>query len=141
VRVLLLDTGPLIALLDRSESYHEWATQIFQQPHWTILTCDAVLTEAIYLLARQGLPRRTVLDLLLTDRVRVAFDPNAEAAAVAGLLDTYADTPMDYADACLVRMSELFSGSTVLTLDSDFFVYRRLGRDALSVLHPTTPSP
>jgi len=65
------------------------------------------------------------------------FDFEAEAGAVWRLLDKYDDVPMDFADACLVRMTEVHAGSRVWTVDSDFKVYRRNGRQTIALIFPS----
>lgn len=134
--VFLADTGLLIAFLHRKDRYHGWAVEQFRTLRLPFLTCDAVLTEATYLLDSRGLPREHVLALVAAGSVRVAFDPNAEAEALSDLLARYASTPMDYADACLVRMSERYEAAEVLTVDSDFHVYRRHKKQAIAVRMP-----
>ena len=76
--------------------------------------------------------------LALVERglVRLEFDLNAEAAAVSRLLRRYANIPMALADACLVRMSVVRSAVVVMTLDGDFRLYRRHGRQAIPVVLP-----
>ncbi len=60
----------------------------------------------------------------------------AEAEALKHLLRRYHDVPMDLADACLVRMTELYPNCTLLTLDSDFQIYRKHRREIISVIFP-----
>ena len=132
----LADTGLLIAFLHADDQYHEWAVSQFQAHPLPFLTCDAVLTEATYLLDRERMPRERVLDLVAARSVVVAFDPNEEAEEVAAKLAQYASTPMDYADACLVRMTEVIPDTQVLTVDSDFHVYRRNRTGAIPVVMP-----
>src|SRR5918995_3561643 len=123
---LLVDAGFVVALLSRHDSHHRWAvTQATQHaPPWR--TCEAVLSEAFHLLGTRGTP---ALSALLRRRaVLVNFDFNDDVESVLRLLQKYADLPMSLADACLVRMTETFSDSVVLTTDSDFRVYRRHSR-------------
>ncbi|GAB5534699.1 MAG: PIN domain-containing protein [Rubricoccaceae bacterium] len=133
----LADTGLVVAYLNAGDQHHAWAVGQFQNRRLPFLTCDAVIAEAVFLMAREKLPRFLVPRLLATGVLRVAFDPNQEAEAVAVLMGRYADRPMDYADACLVRMSEWFHRATVLTVDSDFHVYRRNRNEAIPVEMPS----
>ena len=135
--IWLLDTGPLVAFFDRSDSHHLWARQMWSQAPLPMLTCDAVLAEATYLLhERAGLPPSAVLELLTRRILRSSFALDSEAAAVAGLLNKYRDQEMQLADACLVRMSELHRDCKVLTTDSDFRFYRRLSRQVIPLISP-----
>ncbi len=133
--LLLADTGLVVAFLHADDLYHPWAVSQFESS-LPFLTCDAVLTEATYLLAREGLPRARVLDLVAAQALVVDFDTNAEADAVASLMTRYANVPMDFADACLVRMSELYPAASVVTVDGDFFVYRKHKRFAIPIVMP-----
>lgn len=68
--------------------------------------------------------------------IRVAFDFEDARLETLALLRRYSDTPMSFADACLVRMSEIFAESQVFTTDSDFIVYRRFGRHEIPLIVP-----
>jgi hypothetical protein len=94
----------------------------------------AILTEACYLAPRAGRPAEEPLLLLERGVLRLAFDLSDDFGQVSSLMKRYASVPMALADACLVRMSELFSDSVVLTLDSDFRIYRRHKRQRIPVL-------
>ena len=133
----IADPGVVLAFLQEDEVHHAWAVEQFRSLPLPFLTCEAVLTETTYLLDREGLPRRYVLDLVAAGTLIVAFDPNREARYVAAMLERYASTPMDYADGCLVRMSELYPDATLLTLDADFHVYRRNRTEAVPVVMPS----
>jgi predicted nucleic acid-binding protein len=102
-----------------------------------LLTCEAVLSEAAYLLRRlMGGPEKA-LELVTRGVVSPSFRLEAEAAAVKKLLGRYGDVPMDLADACLVRMTELHGDCVLITIDSEFRdVYRRHGRQAIPTLRP-----
>ena len=77
-----------------------------------------------------------VLELIRRGAVALAFSLADESAAVARLMKRYHDVPISFADACLVRMSELFTGSAVMTIDGDFRIYRRQGRGVIPTMMP-----
>ena len=133
---ILIDTGPIVAALDRRDAHHAWAAEQFKTFPAPLLTCEAVLMEAAYLVQRAGSHPERVLDLVTTGALTVSFDMEAEAEALKHLLRRYHDVPMDLADACLVRMTELYPDSTLLTLDSDFQIYRKHRREVISVIMP-----
>ncbi len=133
---VLADTGALVALVDRSDAWHEWAVEVFKTLRPPLLTCEAVLAEAWHLLGESGPSRNALARLHANGILHVAFDFETEAAAVWRLLHKYADTPMDFADACLVRMAELHTEPRVWTTDSDFRVYRRNGRQTIPLIFP-----
>ncbi len=136
MRVVLADTGPIVAYLNARDRHHAWSVSTVKQLRPPLLTCEAVLSEATYLLQGTGSGDR-VLDLLARGVLDVAFDLRAEAVAVTKLLRRYGSPPMDLADACLVRMSELYADCVVLTVDSEFRdVFRRSGRQVIPTLLP-----
>jgi predicted nucleic acid-binding protein len=137
VKVVLADTGPIVAFLNRRDRHHAWAVETLAELRPPLLTCEAVLSEAAYLV--RGLPGggERVVELVRRGVLEVAFDLQREATGVARLLRRYASLPMDLADACVVRLSELHSDSSVLTVDSEFRdVYRRNGRQVIPALLP-----
>ena len=136
---ILLDTGPLVSLIDRSDRHHEWVREQFDGIKPPLYTCEAVVAEAIYLLSSVDLDATAPLDLLSREVLRIDFDLEAEAAAVRELVARYAPR-MDLADACLVRMSEADRHARVLTLDGDFRIYRRHGRQVIPVIAPEAAS-
>lgn len=135
-RKIILDTGPLVALLNLRDTYHEWAKAQFAEIEPPLLSCEAVISEACFLL--RTLPRgpRAVLDLLNRGVVEIPFHLAEEADPVMRLLTRYASVPMALADACLIRMAEQHAKSTVITLDNDFHVYRKQGRQVVPTIMP-----
>lgn len=130
---VLIDTGPLVAAIDRHEQWHEWAKRQVGQSSAPLLTCESVLSEAWFLLRATDFGRASLLE---REALRVGFTPQDHLPRIAELMRRYADTPMSLAEACLVRMSELIPDCVVLTLDSDFRVYRRHGRKQIPLLIP-----
>jgi predicted nucleic acid-binding protein len=96
-----------------------------------------VLTEALYLLARFPKAQDALFGLLQNGALEVAFRLEEHIAALDRLLRKYRDTPMSLADACVVRMAEIHEGHSVLTLDSDFTVYRKHGRVPITLMRPS----
>ena len=134
---VILDTGPLVAFINRRESGHAWAREQVRTLEPPFLTCEAVISESLFMLqsADNGVP--TLMGMLKEDLIRVAFDLNDHLDAVSALIAKYHDVPMSLADACLVRMTELHSHGRVFTLDSDFKRYRRHGRQSIPLIYPT----
>lgn len=133
---LILDTGPWVALHCRDERHHEWAKAQFAQTAEPLVTCEAVVAETCFLLARAGFDPAKALALIERGVVQVAMSLQAEAAAVRALFQRYDNVPASLADACLIRLAELHEPSRVLTLDGDFHVYRRHGRKVIPLLTP-----
>lgn len=135
---IIVDTGPLVAMLVRTDDHHPWVVDRLRELSPPFLTCQPVLAEAAHLVRRlrHGLER--FADLLASDLLRIAFDLDAERAAVGRLLRKHADRPISLADACLVRLTELHDRATLLTTDTDFAVYRKHGRRLIPLISPTT---
>ncbi len=136
MKIWLVDTGPLIALLEEAEKDHAWVVEALRSAPKPLLTCDAVLTEACFLLKRQHRDPNDLLIMAESGFFRVTFDFNREQASIRSLLARYADLPMSFADACLVRMNELHPESEIWTLDRDFKIYRRNGRSSIPLISP-----
>jgi predicted nucleic acid-binding protein len=133
---VIVDTGPLVALLNAADKHHRWTRTVLDDVEAPMATCEAVLSEACFLLRRINGGQDAVLELVARGIVTVTFSLAAELTAVRKLMERYSSVPMSLADACLVRMSELDPRATVITLDSDFKIYRRNRRQAIPVLLP-----
>lgn len=133
---VLVDTGPLVAYLNRRDRHHGWAVECWKALSDPLWTCEAVVSEAIFVLQSAGADPDPVLQLIERDLVRLDFTVADHRPDVFRLLRKYRDRPMSLADACLVRMAELADASQVFTTDRDFVVYRRKGRQAIPLLSP-----
>ena len=136
ISIVLLDTGPLVAYLHGRDRHHRWAVQQLNEITPPLLTCEAVLAEARFQLRNLKGGSRPVLQLLEDGLVRVAFHLEEEIAAVRKLMTRYQSVPMALADACLVRMGELQSQSSLHTFASDFRIYRKHGRMMIPLIIP-----
>ena len=131
----LIDAGPIVAFLTDDAS-HEWATEQFSRFD-AFETCEAALSEACARLAYAGYEQTAVLRLVDEGVLKLTFNAAYNAGRILALMEKYRDLPMDFADACLVTMSEEEKDSLVVTLDKrDFSVYRRYGRQAVPILAP-----
>ena len=133
---VVVDTGPLVALLNKRDQYHSWARSVFSTIEPPILTCEAVLAETCFLLAKMKGGQDAILAMLARDIVKIDFSLALEVVPVRALMSRFQSVPMSLADACLVRMSELEPKSVVLTLDRDFLVYRRNKRLVVPTIMP-----
>ncbi|MGB3494194.1 MAG: PIN domain-containing protein [Elainellaceae cyanobacterium] len=133
---VIVDTGILIALIDRQDRHHLWVTEQLTQIAPPLLTCEAVISEAWFLLQRVTKGRETLLQLLQQRHVIVRFDLDEQLATVADLLARYQSVPASLADAELVRMAELHPNSVIFTLDSDFQIYRKNRNRPITLLSP-----
>ena len=133
---LLLDTGPWVALLCRDDAHHSWAREQFASHPGPFLTCEAVVAETCFLLARHGFDPARALAFIERGVVKVALPLGEHIGPVRALFERYENGPASLADACLIRLSELFDPCRVITLDRDFLVYRRHGRKVVPTLSP-----
>jgi predicted nucleic acid-binding protein len=133
---VLVDTGPIVAFLNSRDRYHEWSRETFAGIEPPVLSCEAVLSEACFLLRNARGGGEAVLKLVDRGLVRLPFHLETETGPVRRLLSRYSNVPMSLADACLIRMSEQVSDSILLTLDRDFKVYRKHGRHVIPTRMP-----
>jgi predicted nucleic acid-binding protein len=136
IQNVLLDAGPIVALINPRDQWNEWARSRFAEIQPPLRTCESVVSEACFLSRRAEGGVDRVLALAERGVIALDFTLKEEFDAVAALMRRYANVPMSLADACLVRMSELIGESTVLTLDRDFRVYRRHGRERIPLRMP-----
>ena len=133
---VILDTGPLVAFINGRDNYHGWAALQWAQIDPPLMTCEAVLSEACFLLGGLDGGQTAVLTLLSRRILHLPFRLVEQAEQVGRFLEKYSNVPMSLADACLVRMTELYSESPLLTLDADFTIYRKNKRQVISTLSP-----
>ena len=133
---IILDAGPLIALLDKNDPFHEWAESELRKYFPVLLTCEAVLSETSFMLAKVNRGREGLLTFLRESPINVLPTFDGRTGTIVELLDRYSNVPMSFADACLVRLSELYPDAPILTLDSDFLIYRRNKNERLPVVLP-----
>jgi predicted nucleic acid-binding protein len=132
----ILDTGPLVAFLEADEQHHRWAVARFKELKPNFLTCEAVLTEALFLLGFAAKAVEQVDRFMENGWLKTPFRFTEQRPAVMQLMRTYRNVPISFADACLVRMSELHQNAPVFTLDKDFRIYRKHGRQVIDTIMP-----
>jgi uncharacterized protein len=131
---VIIDSGPLVALINARDANHAWTVGELKKVAGPVLTCEAVISEAIFLLRRLAGGTGQIVGMLRTEGLRVAFCLDSEMSRVCDLLTKYADIPISLADASLVRMSELYPRHLLMTFDSDFSVYRRNRRQRIPLI-------
>ncbi len=136
MKTVLVDTGPLVSFLAAGMEHHDWVCEQWKRLYPPLLTCEPVLTEAAFLLKREGRDADALLALLETGVLRVGLGIETEATNLRPLMRRFRDRPMSLADACLVRLAELHSDSVILTFDGDFRIYRRHGNRVIPLLRP-----
>jgi len=129
----IADTGFLVAFANRRDRHHEWAISLAGRVTEPLLTCESVLAEAAFHLQSVSL----VLAMIREGLVMLAFDCSDHLDQLIELANRYADRHPDFADLCLIRMSELYPRYSVITVDrEDFRIYRRNKREAIPLICP-----
>jgi predicted nucleic acid-binding protein len=136
----LIDTGAILAILDRTDRWHEACVDAFQQLRLPLLTSEAVLTELFHLVGAGRAEMEAAWALVRSGVIVLAAIENAELRDVHTLMSRYWDRPMDFADATLVYLAKRESLTTILTVDrADFDTYRIEGRRRFRVLPAKRP--
>lgn len=136
MRQAILDTGPLVAFFNPRDGHHAWALEQTRSLAAPLVTCEAVLTEAYHLLGRVPRAHPAMRRWISLGRVTTPLRFDEQAEDVMRLLETYADRPMDFADACVVRLAEMLR-LPVFTIDvQDFYVYRIHRHEAIPLIVP-----
>ncbi|MDP3016843.1 MAG: PIN domain-containing protein [Deltaproteobacteria bacterium] len=133
--LVMMDTGPWVALIDRSEERHEECVEWLRDFRGNIFSSEAVLTEVLYLLNFSSRARSAALDFVLSGAI-ILVPPSLESLKrVKRLMEKYKDIPMDYADATLVSIAEDLSITEVVTFDvKDFSIYRLSSKQPFVIL-------
>lgn len=128
----IADTGFLVALVRLADADHQWASSVLEGLAKPLLTCDSVLAETTFHLGSA----RIVLEMIDDGLITLAFSCTDNMEQLAWLAKRYEDRIPDFADLCIIRMSELFPRHKVITTDSDFRVYRRNRREVIPLICP-----
>ena len=124
MKPLLLGTGVIVALLDRSEKAYRASAEAIHRAVWPLITCEAVIAESCYLLRKFPGAPEAILDNVVAGIFQIPFQISKEAAGIKRILRKYQDRKIDLADACLIRLADEFETADILTLDNDFKFYR-----------------
>jgi predicted nucleic acid-binding protein len=135
MKPVIFDTGPLVAWFCPRDTHHSWARECFTKIPVGGLICEAVLAEVCHLVAKDGIARGRVLEFVQQGGLTPVF-LGGELPVLRELLNRYADRPMDFADACVVRLAELYADGIVCTTDGDFCFFRKNGREPIPLLAP-----
>ena len=133
---ILIDAGPLYALTNHREYYHRWATDQadrFDPPYYT---CEAVISEVHFLLKKVYNGSKQLNKMIADGGIILAFSYADHIDRVNALMEAYANVPMSFADACLVRMAENDAKGRIFTTDGDFRIFRKNQAEPLDVIMP-----
>jgi len=137
---VLLDTGPLVALLSERDAAHNRARRLFAACLPPFRCCEAVVAEACLLMRKvhAGGPAE-VIALARLGVYDISLSLDEQWTSIEGLLRKYADRPISLADACLIRCAEVHEEARILTFDEDFSVYRWARRKKFQILDQSLP--
>ncbi len=133
---IIADTGVIAAFLNPKDQWREWTVEQWRELPAPFLTCEAVITEACFLLHHTKDGEQDVLSLVEAGILQIDFRLSDKAKSVKSLMKKYENVPMSLADACLVRMSERIENAVVFTTDSDFHIYRKNGKRKIDLIIP-----
>lgn len=136
----LVDSGALLALLDRSDRWHGMCVESFEQLRLPLITSEAVLTELFHMVGESAHEVEAAWRLVRSGAITMVPIEHGELPAIHELMSRYSDRPMDFADATLVYLAKREKVATVFTVDhADFETYRIDGRRRFRVLPPSRP--
>ena len=134
---IIVDSGPLVALLSPRDRAHEWCLSHMETFEELLVTCDAVLSEAFFLLKRHAdRGSEELMEMIRRGLVRSMFSFSEKEDRILSIMKKYAKLPTSFADLCLVAMAEQFKNAKVWTLDSDFRIYRKIDRRLIPLISP-----
>ncbi len=128
MKKIVIDSGPLIALFDSSDKYHQDAVDFIKANKYSLITTIASITEVLHLLDFNRNAQIDFLEWVHRGAVEVHNIENNDFKRLKQLTEKYRDLPMDFADACLVYLAEKLNLNTIATIDRDFSIYRIQGR-------------
>lgn len=135
MRAVLVDAGPLVALLDRDDAHHSECVDALDAIREPLLTVGPVFTEAMYLLNFSQEAQRALWEMIEAEALDLAALDREDAPRMKALMQKYRDLPMDLADAALVRVAEREKIKQIFTLDQRHFrAYRPSGIGNFSIL-------
>lgn len=128
MKEVLIDSGPLIALFDASDKYHQDAVDFIKKNKFKLVTTIASITETLHLLDFNRNAQIDFLEWVQRGAVEIHNIENNDFQRLKELTEKYRDLPMDFADSCLVYLAEKLNLNTIATIDRDFSIYRIYGR-------------
>ncbi|NOT48965.1 MAG: PIN domain-containing protein [Acidobacteria bacterium] len=130
---VIADAGAIVGALSRSDQHFQRAAPLFRSITKPLYTCEPVISEALFLTRKVAGGQDIVLGLIESGALKIDFSLADHIPEIRSLMRKYSTTPMSLADACLVKMSELHDAA-IFTFDSDFRIYRRFGRQRISLV-------
>lgn len=124
LNTVLIDTGPLIALFDRDDKYHTSIVEFIKNTNYRFISTTAVLTETMYMLDFNTAVQLSFLEWIMKEGIIIHEIKQSNIKRIIDLTKKYSDRPMDFADATLVIAAEERGIRQIISIDSDFDIYR-----------------
>ena len=134
MKKILIDSGPLIALFDASDRYHQESINFIKSNKYPLVTTLASITETLHLLDFNRNAQIDFIEWVHKGAVEIHNIENSDFGRLKELTDKYRDLPMDFADSCLVYLAEKLNLNTIATIDRDFTIYRIQGRRKFKII-------
>ncbi|CAN5218979.1 PIN domain-containing protein [soil metagenome] len=136
--MILVDTGPLYAFFNKRDQWNWWVGKSLGEFEPPLYTCESVISETIFLFQRTSIQVEELMELIERGHLIIepAFKSKKDRERIQEVLINYQNVPASFADACLVRMAENNDLSEIMTLDSDFTIYRKSGGEPLNLIYP-----
>lgn len=128
----LIDSGPLIALFDKSDDYHKSILKFMRNYEGSLITSWAVITEVLHMLDFNVQVQIDFLKWIERDAIEIPVLSKQHISRIIELSEKYSDIPMDFADATLIVISEIERIGEIITIDSDFHIYRNIRKEMLT---------
>ena len=128
---ILIDSGPIIALFDRDDKFHSKTKEFIKTNRFNLITTLAMVTEVSHMLDFNTNVQIAFLEWIIRDGIKLFPLEQPHLARIIELSRKYADLPMDFADASLVVAAEQTGIHQIISLDSDFDIYRLPGKEMI----------
>lgn len=135
---ILIDTGSLYAFFNKRDQWSWWVGKKLGEYEPPLYTCESVISETVFLLQRSSIQAGGLMELIARGHLiaEPAFKSKKSQERIQKILTNYQNVPASFADACLVCMAEKNDTSKIMTLDSDFTIYRKSGGEPLNLISP-----
>ena len=127
MKPIMVDSGPLIALFNKSDKYYLASVDFISKNNRQLVTTVANITEAVYVLDYSKKAQAAFLKWISESSIIIESIDSKEINEIATLFEKYSNVPMDFADACIVYVAERLQTNEIITVDSDFEIYRLKG--------------
>jgi len=132
VKNILVDAGPLIALFDKDDKYHKSVIKFLKQFNGQLVTTWPIITEVTHLLSFNVNVQIDFLEWLKREAIMIINLENIHLERIIQLSKKYSDVPMDLADSSLIVIAELTGITDIITIDSDYYIYKTKNKKSLN---------